>query len=121
MTAEEAILILATGSKIPDTLHTSEDVDEACRMAVAALRAQRPHTLEECEMCSIQWNQADWADGGAHDFRIDSDALFYFDEQFGWEGIKIKYCPFCGRPLTGEARAELERRIGGNNGTADTH
>lgn len=29
------------------------------------------------------------------------------------------YCPRCGRPLTEEAWAELERRI--NNGTADTH
>lgn len=26
--------------------------------------------------------------------------------------IPIKYCPFCGRPLTEEAWAELERRIG---------
>ncbi len=33
--------------------------------------------------------------------------------------ISISYCPFCGKPLTEEACAELERRIGGNNETID--
>lgn len=30
--------------------------------------------------------------------------------------IEIAYCPFCGKPLTQEAWAELEGRIGGNDG-----
>lgn len=29
----------------------------------------------------------------------------------------FKFCQYCGRPLTEEAWAELERRIGGNSGT----
>lgn len=33
--------------------------------------------------------------------------------------IPIKYCPFCGRPLTEEAWAELERRLGRDNETVD--
>lgn len=37
-------------------------------------------------------------------------AIGYFD---------INYCPVCGRPLTEEAWTEMERRIGGNDGTTD--
>lgn len=32
-----------------------------------------------------------------------------------WESIN-KFCPYCGKPQTEEAWAELERRIGGNDG-----
>lgn len=68
---------------------------------------------EGCEMCSTKWSEEDWGEGGAHDFRVDGDTLYFFDTQFGWEGVKSKYCPFCGRPLTEEAWAELERRMSG--------
>lgn len=33
--------------------------------------------------------------------------------------LEHRFCPMCGRPLTEEAWAELERRIGGNDGTDD--
>lgn len=72
-----------------------------------------------CELCSATWSKKDWCEGGAHDFRIDGNELLYYDEKFGWEGITIKFCPNCGRPLTEEAWAELEQRIGGNDGTTD--
>ena len=96
---------------------------EASRMGASALRT-RPAKLdwswwEGCDMCATQWTKADWAHGGAHDFRIDGDILYYFDAQFGWDGIQIKCGPVCGRPLTEEAWVELERRIGGNDGTTD--
>lgn len=70
--------------------------------------ARQSRTLDRsrwpgCEMCGVRWTKEDWGDGGGHDFRINGDTLYYFDAQFGWEGIKIKYCPFCGRPLTEEA------------------
>lgn len=29
--------------------------------------------------------------------------------------VEFLFCPVCGRPITEEAWAELERRIGGNN------
>lgn len=32
---------------------------------------------------------------------------------------EFKFCPECGRPLTEAAWAELERKIGGNDGTVD--
>ena len=51
-----------------------------------------------CEFCRTKYT--DWSNGGAHDFRIDGDTLYYFDEQFGWEGIKVRFCPMCGRPLS---------------------
>ncbi|NCE63703.1 hypothetical protein D1159_03695 [Pseudoflavonifractor sp. 524-17] len=111
MTIEKAIKTLERKTTIPGDGFSFVQIEEALEMAISALRAQQSRTLESCEMCSTQWTQADWADGGAHDFRIDGDTLYYFDAQFGWEGVKINYCPFCGRPLTEEAWAELERRI----------
>ncbi len=53
MNIEEAIKILESGSEMTDYPHTSEMLDEACDMAVAALRAQAeaeqnvPLTLDE--------------------------------------------------------------------------
>lgn len=131
MTREEAIQILESGTKFPDLPHSSDDLDEACRMAVAALRAQQKvkgveidqfkkldrNRWEGCSMCTAEHNPEDWGKGGAHDFRIKEDGLYYFDAQFGWEGMDIKFCPNCGRPLTDKAWAELERRI--NGGTTD--
>ena len=38
-------------------------------------------------------------------------------EDGGDHTIEIKFCPICGRPLTEGACAELERKIGGNDGT----
>lgn len=69
-----------------------------------------------CSKCTVSYNREDWKSGAAHEFRIDEDSLFFFDSQRGWEGIKIKFCPYCGKPLTEEAWAELEQRIGGNDG-----
>lgn len=42
LTSKEAIAILKTGSDIPNVPHTAEMIDEACRMACAALR-KKPH------------------------------------------------------------------------------
>lgn len=41
MTIERAIELLQTGSKFPEVFHTTEEVDEACQMAIAALNAQK--------------------------------------------------------------------------------
>lgn len=40
--------------------------------------------------------------GGPHDFRIQDGAIYYYDEQRGWEGEEINFCPWCGRPLKEE-------------------
>ena len=99
MTREEAIRILDPETrreelrKIP-VMERIEVDQEACRMAVAALRAQQaPAKLgrsrwEGCEYCK--------------------DIP---------ESILKGFCYACGLPLTEEAWAELERRI--NGGTTD--
>lgn len=103
--------------KCPECAEDHKQLAEWLRELVA-LRAQQARTLdrsrwEGCEMCSTECDEEGLGEGGAHDFRINDDALYFFDTQFGWEGITIKYCRFCGRPLTEEAWAELERRITG--------
>lgn len=42
MTAKEAIELLKPGHKMPDSPHTSEMLDEACRMACKALSRKPP-------------------------------------------------------------------------------
>lgn len=119
MTIEEAARILDPETS-RDALWEYEEGDrleacnEACRVAAAALRAQQtPAKLERnrwegCEYCEYS---------SAISYDSHGDGIFIvFDESpkisgFDWEA-KIKYCPFCGKPLTEEARAELERRIG---------
>lgn len=120
MTNEEAIFHLQEARKYPVAYDAQEQ--EAFEVAFSALHAQQS-TIKldrsrwgKCEMCGDgEINTSP----GAHDFIIADDCLFYNDSEFGLEGVLIKYCPFCSRPLTEEAWAELERRIGGNNGTTD--
>lgn len=64
---------------------------------------------EPCEHCKPSKNAPDrW---GPHQFPIDDSAIYYYDVDDGWEGEEINFCPWCGRPLTDEAWAELEKRI----------
>lgn len=50
---------------------------------------------------------------GAHQFPVVGNEIYFYDTEYGWEGEEIKHCPWCGRPLTEEAWAELERRLRG--------
>lgn len=52
-----------------------------------------------CDECDAKYTPNDWNEGGAHDFRVSDKTIYYYDSQFGWEGVEIKYCPFCGRKL----------------------
>lgn len=80
------------------------------REAISALRAQQsPATLdgsrlEGCFICK----DATYLDGDVCVSGTHYVELSEFD-----------FCPHCGRPLTEEAWAELERRIGGNDGKTD--
>lgn len=53
---------------------------------------------ERCDFCNAAICNLN--DGEAHDFQLYGDALYYFDSQNGWEGIKIKYCPMCGAKIS---------------------
>lgn len=131
MTNEEAIKALGF-IRILDSPGLKEAVD----MAVSALRAQhdvkcveieafKPAKLgrsrwEGCERCNWNWNLEDlgaWMRGELGEIRIIGDVM-PCGVSSAQTVEQIKYCPFCGRPITEEAWAEMEMRIGGsNNGT----
>lgn len=114
MTNEEAILTLKVVEEYFDK-NAPALGGEAMRMAIDALRTQQTTTkldrnkLDGCEWCH--------------------DEVFFDNEDMELElqhpledeprMVYPNYCPMCGRPLTEEAWAELERRIGGSNGTTD--
>ena len=133
MTREEAIKILKEGkrqneailgspntffrsSDMPDGIKNAKQRIEALDMAVSALRDQQaPAKLdrEQWEGCGL-CKKASRISGSAF--------VHYGHEEVAYEGLTfsyMKYCPRCGRPLTEEACAEPERRIGGNDGTTD--
>lgn len=74
-----------------------EAVNEACMVAVSALRAQQAkldrNRWEGCVNCATTRSKQ------------------------ARKNLGYQYCEHCGRPLTEEALAELERRI--NGGTTD--
>lgn len=91
MTREEAIQSLSM-LRIFD----APDLNEAVKMAVSAIRSQQT----TAKMDRSRWDGCGWCRR--------------FQGKFD-ETKADRYCKLCGRPLTGEAWAELERRI--NNGS----
>ena len=79
---------------------------ETLEFAAAALRPVSREQVElytnrlwpGCPRCSMTKDEAFDA-GGAHEFRVLGDSLYYCDSNYGWEGEKIGYCPWCGKPL----------------------
>ena len=105
MTREEAIELLENGDfwdlcVVPYVYSNRPAMEfhEALDMAIVALRAQQK-LLEMLELDRDAWKLCD----GCRPNRF-----------FG-----NRFCCRCGRPLTEEAWAELEWRIGGNDGTID--
>lgn len=66
---------------------------------------------EPCEHCKPSEYPPDYY--GPHNFPIVENEIYFYDTDDGWQGEEIKYCPWCGRPLTEEAWVELERRVKG--------
>lgn len=94
-----------------EALKLLKDKQQAARRAPAKLDRRRWEGCSACaskccELCLYQnFGGDDWPCNVCRD---------------GFTGYKpVNYCPACGRPLTEEAWAELERRIGGNDGSAD--
>lgn len=93
---------------------------EALREAVKLLSDSNQVKLdrirwEGCEHCTAGWDYNDyrkWEEGELGEIRISKDEL-NIDVGPYWETVKIKFCPYCGRPLAKEAWAELERRMSG--------
>ena len=123
MTREEAIAVLAESKRQnevmrdnPSTFWASHQMADGVKNAERriaaldmALSAFRPVSRERvelytnrlwpgCPRCSMTNDEAFDA-GGAHEFRVLDDSLYYCDSNYGWEGEKIGYCPWCGKPL----------------------
>ena len=138
MTREEAAKHFEKyiGNECYTTFH-----QDACRMAVAALRAQQtPAKLdrsrwEGCAYCTLRKvPRMPWHSPGVvvreGEYREGDNSLSHIEEcsldgspetRTAWlvtscedggdHTIEIRFCPICGRPLTEEAWAELERRL----------
>lgn len=123
MTREEASAVLAESKRQnevmrdnPSTFWASHQMADGVKNAERriaaldmALSALRPVSRERvelytnrlwpgCPRCSMTNDEAFDA-GGAHEFRVLDDSLYYCDSNYGWEGEKIGYCPWCGKPL----------------------
>lgn len=85
-------------------------INEAQKMGLDALRVHQStpkldrNRWKECFVCKgATWMDGDICISGTHYSTL----------------AQFNFCPDCGRPLTEEAWAELERRIGGCNGKND--
>lgn len=108
MNEKEAIKILRDGP-----IRHPLKFFEAVGMASVAL-ADRPAGIAAmkelkkrdngCEFCTTRYANSDWSDHNSesHDSRVSEDELYYHDFELGWEGIKINFCPMCGRRLGGD-------------------
>lgn len=111
MTIEEAINILSPNSesrlvRAVDGFSPTQKVLCALEMAIAALHSQKtPAKLDRSrwEGCILCEGVTGWTQD--------------LDEEH--HEVEFLFCPSCGRPINEEAWAELERKIGGNDGTAD--
>lgn len=104
--------------KNEEAIHALDTLVEAYGVAIRALRAQNsPAKLdrsrwEGCERCNWNWNLEGleaWMRGELGEIRIIGDVM-PCGVSSAQTVEQIKYCPFCGRPLTEEAWAEMERR-----------
>lgn len=89
-----------------------EAVNEACRVAVAALRAQKPKLdrsrWEGCKHCTPPWcGTCEKYDVRNTGYQCTTSCIGYSKHE------PVNFCKNCGKPLTEEAWSELWRKIGG--------
>lgn len=56
-------------------------------------------SLEPCDECAPKENPF-LCSNYPHNFVVVKNGLYYHDTEYGWEGIEINYCPWCGRKLS---------------------
>lgn len=106
---------------------TIHGIKEASQMAISALRAQQipldRSRWEGCEHCKADQEGYATCFKGANGRSVrmyipEGEAAIVIPGKYNHKlCIPIRYCPHCGRPLTEDAWAELERRI--NSGATD--
>ena len=117
MTREEAITLLKYRRNIISSVDADWNANEieAINFALSALRPVSREQVEKiypgCSKCLARGDRNVLNDPGAHDFRLKDSALVYWDEQYGWEGTKVLFCPWCGSPLTDEAVEMVVERL----------
>lgn len=96
MTIDEAIKF----AEYAPTLTDISEVKEFYRMCGEALRAQQP----PAKLDRSRWEGCP----NCHRWQV-----------YGYRNYEPAYCRDCGKPLNEPAWVELERRIGGSDGTTD--
>ena len=86
-------------------------IDVVLSALLPVSREQVEKIYPGCSKCLARGDRNVLNDPGAHDFRLKDGALVYWDEQYGWEGAKVLFCPWCGSPLTDEAVEITMRRL----------
>lgn len=86
-------------------------IDVVLSALLPVSREQVEKIYPGCSKCLARGDRNVLNDPGAHDFRLKDGALVYWDEQYGWEGTKVLFCPWCGSPLTDEAVEITMRRL----------
>ena len=87
-----------------EAIHALDTLVEAYGIAIRALHAQKDSNLVEIDQVKpAKLDRSRW------------EGCEYCKNMSILKG----FCYSCGRPLTEEAWAELERKIGGNDGTTD--
>lgn len=107
MTNEEATKILKYEifkfAQSRDMQECSTQYCDAIKIAIDSLRTQQ--TTKKLDRS--QWDGCPFC-RGKEDDRNDENHI-----------LRQRYCDVCGKPLTELAWVELERKIGGSNGTTD--
>lgn len=98
MTDREAIVKLEEFFEWLGGISECTSCDDSIAVALSALK-EREERRKGCEFCRNKDDDSLWEPGGAHDFRLYQDGIFYYDQEFGWEGTTIRFCPWCGRVL----------------------
>ena len=108
MKIEEAIAILERKTTIPGDGYTWEQIEEAIDAALTALRSMQ-EARETFHIDRNEWT-AEWI-YPENEWNLPRCSKCGCNSKDATYGHKNNFCPKCGRAMTEEAWAELERRL----------